>query len=117
MIDTDTQLRGHLLQSVSVASSTAVNNSGERTFGSATARLARVIGRQRLVKNADGQQALSDKQLILSSTYEPKTTDVFWLPGQSTAEEPWRPSAVSVRYDEQGNVDHYKVFLGASRSR
>lgn len=113
----DEQLLSHLLQSVSVASSTALNNSGERTYGSATARLARVIGRQRLVKNADGQQALSDKQLIMSSTYEPKTTDVFWLPDQSTADEPWRPSAVSARYDEVGNIDHYKVFLGAARSR
>lgn len=113
----DPQLKATLQQTVKIASSTSKNNYGERTYGSAASHKVRITGRQRIMRNSDGQEVLSNHQLVMSSSYVPKITDVVWLPDQTTSQSPWFVAAVSERVDEKGSTDYYKVYLGGVRTQ
>lgn len=109
----DRQLRAQLAQTVLISNSTGVNVDGERSYGTATSYRARVIGRQEYVRNQQGEEVTSSKQIIFESSADVRVNSRLYLPGETTsANEGWVPVAVALRVGESGSSDHWKVWLG-----
>lgn len=109
----DTQLKDQLQQTVLIATSTAVNNSGERTYGAAVSHKARVVNRTQLRRYLDHDELVKHKVIILGSTVTVTVNDRLWLPGESTsADRGWVINSVETPVDEAGNAYYTRVNLG-----
>ena len=106
----DAQLKGQLRQTVTVFEpSTSLNDYGEPTYSTGVAVSARVIGRQAMIRDASGEQVMSDRQLVTESAISPSA--LIRLQGESTALALHPIRAVAERIGEQGASDHWKAWL------
>lgn len=109
----DAQLKAQLQQTVLVSNSTAVNADGELVYTASSSHLARVVGKNTYVRNMKGEQVVSDKQIIFTSTVDVQINSRIYLPGETTsASGGWVPIAVATRVDENGSSDYTKIWLG-----
>jgi len=110
VVRVDVQLKGQLCQTVTVFEpSTALNDYGEPTYSTGAALSARVIGRQAMIRDASGQQVVSDRQLVTESAISPSA--LIRLSGESTALSLHPVRAVAERITERGASDHWKAWL------
>ena len=108
----DAQLRRTCRQTVHVASPTGYASlSGQTEWGTAVARTARVESSRKLLRDAQGNEVMTDHRVILEAAVSMR--DRFWLPGddESDASLAREPIRVMVFPTETGAVDHYEVWL------
>lgn len=109
----DAQLKAQLQQTVTRATFQGYSTDGyaEPAYSTSASVTVRIVGRSRMVYDAQGQQMLSDKQLVSEDAFT--LQDLVWLPGESTSANPgWTILTVAERVDEHGDTDHYITWLG-----
>lgn len=106
----DAQLLAQLQQTVHVAK-VVPDGLGGYTRMNERNLPARVVGRMRLIRDAQGAEVVSDYQFV---TIEAISLDErIWLPGANTADlsQSRIPKAIIEQPDERGQVDFWEVFV------
>ena len=101
-----------LIHTVHVASVATTNAKGVATYGAPVAVRARVLQRQSVVENADGEAVASTHVLQLTRALKPN--DRVWLPGTSTSDPSvaLTPLSVSEFPSLGGDTTLYEVAVG-----
>lgn len=109
----DPALASQMQQTVLVATSTAVNGNGERVYSAAASHKGRIFGKHELFRDRRGQEFMSQKQIVLSSTVSVDVHSKLWLESETTSADPgWIPCGVAMRVDENGANEFQKIWLG-----
>ncbi len=81
------------------------------TFGAARQVKAMVAGKMQLVRNAQGEEVVSDRQLLVAE--EIGLRDAVWLPGEDYTDitKARQPKAVAYATDQLSGERVWKVWL------
>ena len=80
----DRSLLSLLKQTVLIQTSTGADGYGQQAYGTAVSIPARIIGRNRLVRNVQGQEVISTVQIIVNGDVAVTTFSRITLPDGST---------------------------------
>lgn len=95
-----------LNQMITIAPATGLDSEGMRTYGAAVSSAALVIGKQKMVRDAQGHDAVSSVQVYVDGTVLVTAESRITLPDGT------QPVilAVSSYPDENGVIDHKVVY-------
>lgn len=112
----DYQLRKQCQQTVYISTGDSVDNqTGETIPGYASSYAARVMEKTEKVTKSDGQEVVSNSQIILASSMPIACDFLVWVPGEDKDNQPGHtPLAVKNAVDEKGAFDYCKVWLGGA---
>lgn len=112
----DYQLRKQCQQTVYISTADSIDTqTGETIPGFASSYAARVMEKTEKVMKNDGQEVVSNSQIIMASSLPIDCDFLVWVPGEDKDNQPGHvPLAVKNSVDEKGNYDYTKIFLGGA---
>jgi hypothetical protein len=107
----DPQLFAQMAQTVSVAASSGVSDTGQPAYAAATSLAARVEPERRVMNKANGDAVTSTHRIYTRD--QVRVTDRVWMPGDSAANAKLArvPLGVDAITAVDGTVDHYETVV------
>jgi len=105
----ENELLDLFVDSVTVTPWSSADQYGQASYGTGVVYTGKIGGKNTMVRNAAGQEVVSSKQVIFSTTLTVSTKDKVTLP---TGSVPLNPPILAVQqFSDEDGAHHTTIFL------